>query len=290
VTALKRTGSQELRADQVRMASGAGARAAARRVLSQAGLPLGVSGVFLGLWLVVSLVVLSPDRRFLLPTPEQVVRVGLLDHRNLVEVLEGLWSTTLVALTGLAIAAIVGITLAVVMSQASWIERTFYPYAVALQTIPILALVPLIGFWFGFDFPSRVLVCVLISIFPIIANTLFGIRSVDRSLHDLFTLYGAGRRVRLLKLQLPGALPAILTGLRISGGLAVIGAIVGDFFFRGGSPGLGRLIDLYRSRLQTEQLMTAVLFSSLLGLAVFLVFGWLIRRTVGAWHESGSPN
>jgi NitT/TauT family transport system permease protein len=147
----------------------------------------------------------------------------------------------------------------------------------------------LIGFWFGFDFTSRVLVCVLIAIFPIIANTLFGLRSVDRALNELFTLYGANRCTRLWKLQLPGALPAILAGLRIAGGLAVIGAIVGDFFFRHGSPGIGRLIDVYSSRLQTEQLVTAVVFSSLLGLALFSLLGLLIRWTVGAWHESGSP-
>jgi NitT/TauT family transport system permease protein len=91
----------------------------------------------------------------------------------------------------------------------------------------------------------------------------------------------------LWKLQLPAALPSIFTGLRISAGLAVIGAIVGDFFFRQGEAGMGVLIDYYRSRLQSEQLFAAVILSSLFGLAVFLLFGALARRVVGGWHESG---
>jgi NitT/TauT family transport system permease protein len=240
-----------------------------------------------GLWLLVTYVVLGRDRRFLLPPPQDVVRVGLLRSANLTEVLRGLWSTTQVAVVGLAVAIVLGLLFAILMSQARWVERSFYPYAVALQTIPILALVPLLGFWFGFDFVSRVLVCILIALFPIITNTLFGIQSVDHDLHDLFSLYRAGRLTRLRKLQLPAALPAIFVGLRTSAGLSVIGAIVGDFFFRQGEPGIGRLIDLYRARLQSEQLLTAIFFSSLLGLAVFWLFGLVGRLVVGTWHETG---
>jgi NitT/TauT family transport system permease protein len=131
-----------------------------------------------------------------------------------------------------------------------------------------------------------VLVCFLIALFPIVANTLFGLRSVDQDHHDLFTLHGAGRLTRLWKLQLPAALPSIFTGLRIAAGLSVIGAIVGDFFFRQGEVGLGVLIDYYRARLQSEQLFAAVLLASSFGLAVFLLFGALARRVVGGWHES----
>lgn len=242
---------------------------------------------FLGVWELVTYRVLDPQRRFLLPPPQDVVKVGLLDGPNRAEVLRGLWSTTEVALTGLFVAAVVGIGLAVLMSQAAWLERSLYPYAIALQTIPILAIVPLIGFWFGFDFRSRVLVCVLISLFPILTNTLFGLRSVDTGLRELFALQGASRWSRLRRLELPAALPALLTGLRISAGLSVIGAIVGDFFFRQGDAGIGRLIDVYRARLQSEQLLTAVLLSSLLGLLVFWLFSLLTRRVIGTWHESG---
>jgi NitT/TauT family transport system permease protein len=200
--------------------------------------------------------------------------------------LDALWLSIRVAFIGLFIATLLGMLLAIAMSQARWVERSLYPYAVLTQTIPILAMVPLFGFWFGFGYVSRVLVVVLFCIFPIIANTLFGLRSVEQDHHDLFTLHDAGRLTRLWKLQLPAALPSIFTGLRISAGLAVIGAIVGDFFFKQGAPGIGILIDLYRSRLQSEQMFAAIIVSSLLGVIVFWSFGFLARRVVGGWHRS----
>jgi NitT/TauT family transport system permease protein len=173
----------------------------------------------------------------------------------------------------------------VLMSQAGWIERSLYPYAVVLQTIPVLALVPLFGFWFGFGLFSRVLVCVLIALFPILANTLFGLRSVHVGHRDLFALHRAGRLTRLVKLEMPAALPSFFTGLRISAGLAVIGAEVGYFFFTQGQPGVGRLIELYQQRLQAELMFGDVLLASLLGLTVFWLFGFLAHRVVGPWHE-----
>jgi NitT/TauT family transport system permease protein len=257
-----------------------------RRAMAQVLAPLVVFALMIGLWLFISYVLLEPRRRFLMPPPQEVVRVGLLDPFNLANIMGGLWSTTQVALVGLAVAIAVGTVVAVAMIQARWIEWSIYPWAVVLQTIPILAIVPLIGFWFQFGFSSRVLVCVLISLFPIITNTLFGLKSTDQAHHDLFTLQHANRVQRLLKLQLPGALPAIVSGWRIAAGLSVVGAIVGDFFFRQGEPGVGRLIDDYRARLQSEQLFAAVGLSSLLGLVVFWGFGLLGRLLVGAWHES----
>jgi len=213
------------------------------------------------------------------------VRIAFLDQANLNELLAGLALSARVALTGLALAAAIGLGWAIAMSQAQWLEHSLYPYAVLLQTVPILALVPLFGYWFGFGFPSRVLTCVLIALFPIVANALFGLRSVDPALRDLFALHGAGRLTRLLKLQLPAALPAILTGLRISAGLAVIGAVVGDFFFQQGQAGIGQLIYVYPRRLQSEMLFGAVILASLLGLVVFWLFG-LVARWSTAWHES----
>ena len=106
------------------------------------------------------------------------------------------------------------------------------------------------------------------------------------SKHHLFTLHGANRLTRLWKLQFPTALPSIFTGLRIAAGLAVIGAIVADFFFKQGDPGIGILIDRYQSRLQSEQMVGAIILSSLLGIVVFWFFGFLARRVVGGWHES----
>jgi NitT/TauT family transport system permease protein len=245
-----------------------------------------VFALVVGLWYAVTYLLLEPDRRFLLPPPHAVARVAFGDAANLRELLHALLLSAGVAAAGLGIAVVVGMTTAIAMSQARWVERSLYPYFVVLQTVPVLALVPLFGFWFGFGLTSRVLVCVLVALFPIVANTLFGLLSVDDAHHDLFTLHGAGRFQRLVKLQLPAALPAIFTGLRISAGLAVIGAIVGDFFFKQGDPGIGILIDLYRQRLQSEQLFGAVILSSLLGVTVFVAFGALARRVTGSWHSS----
>ena len=256
------------------------------RLVAHWGLPTVVASLVIGLWYTVSYRLLTPDRRFLVPPPDAVVRVGFLDPINRAELLHGLALSARVAMLGLGLAAVLGIGLAITMSQARWLERSVFPYLVALQATPILALVPLYGFWFGYGFATRVLVCILISLFPIVANTLFGLRSVDEAHHDLFTLHGAGRLTRLWKLQLPASLPSVFTGLRISAGLSVVGAIVGDFFFRQGEAGMGVLIDLYRARLQSEQLFAAVLLSSSFGLAVFLFFGTLARRVVGGWHES----
>ena len=178
------------------------------------------------------------------------------------------------------------VLVAIAMSQASWVERSVFPYAVVLQTLPILALVPLIGFAIGYNFPSRVLVVVLIALFPVITNTLFGLLSVDQSHHDLFTLHNANRFTRLVKLQLPAALPAIFTGFRIAAGQAVIGAVVGDFFFKQGEPGIGVLIDLYASQLESERLYASVIVASLLGIVVFALVGVINQRVVGRWHAS----
>jgi NitT/TauT family transport system permease protein len=256
------------------------------RWLSVWGPPFLVFLAVIGLWYLVSYVLLSVDRRFLLPPPHAVIQVAFLDHYNLADLLDGLWLSTRVAFVGFAVAIVLGVALAIAMSQARWIERSLYPYAVMTQTIPILAMVPLFGLWFGYGFSSRTLVVILFAIFPIIANTLFGLQSVQREHHDLFTLQGAGRLTRLRKLEIPAALPAIFTGLRIAAGLAVIGAIVGDSFFRQGEAGIGILIDRYQARLQSEQMVAAILLSSLLGIVVFWFFGFLAQRMVGSWHES----
>jgi NitT/TauT family transport system permease protein len=249
--------------------------------------PLTFGTLLLGVWYLISYVVLDPPRRFLLKPPHEVVQVGFLDGDNLAEMMGGLWSSTKVAMIGLAISIVVGVSLAVIMSQSKLIERAIFPYAVTLQAIPILAIVPLLGFWFGYRLMPRVVICVIISLFPIIVNTLFGLLSAQRAMHDLFTLHHASRWTRLWKLMFPASLPALFTGLRISAGLSVIGAIVGDFFFGRGEIGIGQLLLRYANRLQGEQLLASIIVSSALGVAVFLFFGWLQERVTGAWDDSG---
>lgn len=265
--------------------SGKRLRITADGALVRIGGPLVVLVAFMGLWYFVSYVVLEPARRFLLPPPHVVITDGFMGP-NLPAMLEALGRTTVVALTGLAIAFVIGVVWAIVMSQETWAERSLFPYAVVLQCIPILALVPLIGFWFGFGFTARVFVCVLIALFPIVSNTLFGLKSVDPGLRRLFRLHHAGRLTVLRKLEAPAALPALFEGLRVAAGLSVVGAIVGDFFFKQGDPGIGILIDTYRARLQSPELFASILLASLLGVVVFLAFGLLSRKVVGRWYNA----
>lgn len=257
-----------------------------RRVFERLAPWLGLV-LFLGGWYWLSYYGMSEGRRFLVPPPHRVVNRSFIENGTIRhDLFKALWLSTQVAFAGLGIAIVLGVATATVMSRARWMERMIWPFAVVVQAIPILAFVPLIGALFDFNFRSRVLVCVIISIFPIIANTFFGLTSAEASQHDLFSLHGASRWTRLLKLQFPAALPQIFTGLRISAGLSVIGAVVGDTFFRQGEAGIGRVIDVYRARLQTPEMYGAVLLTSLLGISVFFLFNYLSRLAVGRWHES----
>jgi NitT/TauT family transport system permease protein len=252
--------------------------------------PVVVFAAFVGLWYFVAEIVLAPQKRFLLPVPHKVISQGFMvwhsgTDRGLQPILRSLWDSAKIALIGLAVTIILGMALAIIMSTSRWLERATWPYLVAVQSAPILALTPLIRALIDGTTTQRVLVVILIAIFPIVSNTLFGLMSVDKSQHELFTLQGVSRWTRLSKLQFPAALPNIFVGLRISAGLAVIGAVVGDFYFRqGGVVGIGAQIDIYRSRLWGPELITAIIMASTLGLVVFLFFGWLSRAVIGKWH------
>lgn len=225
-------------------------------------------------------------RSFILPTPDRILEVYLTEStRN--EILAGMGVTVQTMLAGLLAASVIGIVWAIAMTQAKWIERSTYPYAVILQSIPILAITPIIAFWAPDGFTARTIVCVLIALFPMVSNTYFGLQSVDRSHRELFQLQKATRWVVLTKLQLPAAQPAIFAGLRISAGLAVVGAVVGDFFFQQGVIGIGALMRKYQARLQMEELFASVLLASLFGVAVFLIFGLIARLAVGKWYDFG---
>jgi NitT/TauT family transport system permease protein len=250
--------------------------------------PLAVLGVFIGLWYLAAYKLIPHNFTergvvILVPPPHRLFEnMG----GEWTKMFQALWLSTKTALLGLVLAIVIGMVLAIVMSQAKWVEKAIYPYLVALQAIPILALVPLIANTIGTNFRSRVVVCVLIAMFPIVSNTLFGILSVDRNQHDIFSLHRTNRVTRMFKLQLPAAMPAVFTGFRISAGLSVIGAIVGDFFFQQGEPGLGYRIVKYFRELQPGRMFVAAILASLLGIVVFVVFGLLSKRVVGHWHET----
>ncbi len=265
-----------------------GARSRARGgILSGNVIPPVILGAFVvAAWYGITYGLLDARRRFLLKPPHEVIAQGFLDWSTFSEMLSGLWSSTQVAMIGLAISIGIGFLIATVMSQAKMIERAVFPFMVTLQAIPILAIVPLISFWWCTGQRSRIIVCVIISLFPIIVNTLFGLQSAERGMHDLFTLHHANRLTRLRKLMFPAALPAIFAGLRISAGLSVIGAIVGDFFFGRGDVGIGQLLRRYANQLMGEELLAAVILSSALGVTVFMTFGWLQTIAIGKWHET----
>lgn len=257
-----------------------------RRAWSKLWPPLLVAGIATGLWYVISYKFLDADRRFLMPPPHEVLQQGFLDADVRQEIMDSLMNTAKVAMTGLALAIVIGVLWAIAMSQDRWIERSLFPYAVMLQCIPVLALVPLIGFWFGFGFFARVVVCVMIALFPMVSNTLFGLQSVESQSRDLFRLQRTRRFTVLTRLELPAAMPAIFAGMRISAGLAVVGAIVADFFFRQGNPGIGTLISRYQAQVQAPELFAAIIVASLFGVVVFAVFGWLRKLAVGSWYDS----
>ncbi|MEO2133801.1 ABC transporter permease [Microbacterium sp.] len=235
----------------------------------------------IAIWYAVSYLLLSESRRFLLPPPHQVLAETIGNDKVIGPMIAALGQTITVALIGLAIAVLIGMGWAIVMSQWTLAEKILYPYAVILQTIPILALTPLIGIWMGYGLPARIVVCVIIAVFPMISNTLFGLQSATPAAHDLFTLQKATKWQRMTKLMLPAAIPSIFTGLRQSAGLAVIGAIVGDFFFQQGSQGIGGLLRTYTLRLNMEPLFLAIIFTALFGVIVFSIFAALDRVVVG---------
>ena len=260
--------------------------------LSKIVAPLVLLAIFIGIWYMMHYWGL----RFFFdktagdscPTPLQVWDQTIMQPIARRRYIEGIKWTSIVAFGGLAITIVIGCSLAVLMSQASWVEGAIYPYLVALQAVPILAVIPLIYSVFGGGLTPRFFVCIMIAFFPIVTNTLFGLNSADPDQHDLFTLRNASRWTRLTKLQLPSALPYIFTGFRISAGLAVIGAVVGEQFFRAGSkPGVGIVMDNYRVKGIYAPLYGGVIIACLLGIFTFLLFGWISKLVIGNWYEAG---
>lgn len=247
--------------------------------------PLIMFVAVVGLWQLVSSS-LSSGRQFLLPPPLDVLRTGLLDRQSLDVILPALGRSAELSVVGLVVAMVLGVVTGTVFYRFHWLERAGYPYLVALQAIPVLAVAPLIAVAFGYTFFAKGIIVVLIAFFPIPTNLLLGLRSVDRGLLDLFTLHRAGWLTRFWKLALPNALPQLFTGFRISAGLAVIGAIVGEQFFQSGAPGLGMAFMQYVNYVEYDQVYACIIVSSLLGIAIYMLFTWLSRRLFGSWHES----
>ncbi|MGB7344218.1 MAG: ABC transporter permease [Pirellulaceae bacterium] len=221
--------------------------------------------------------------RLLLPTPWEVAMAAV-NHRG--ELWQGTLSTLIAATVGLIAAIAIGFFIAVAFSLSRKIRMAFFPYVVFLQTVPIVAIAPLLIIWSGYRFRTIVMITVIICLFPIINNVTAGLLAVDRELSDLFRLYGAGRSQKLLRLQIPGAVPDLMTGAKTSSGLAVIGAIVAEFFIGNGQgvSGLGALMQEWQAYYQTDALIAALFASMLVGLVLFgsvrLISATILRRWV----------
>jgi NitT/TauT family transport system permease protein len=253
---------------------------ARRSLLTTLAPPIGLFLAVLAAWQVI--VVHWEIPPYLLPSPMDVGRAA---YENFTKLAAATGITAAGAVSGFCVSLIVGVLIAVVFSQSGVIRRSFFPYAIFFQTVPIVAIAPLIVLWSGTGFRSVVLVAFIVSVFPIITNATAGLTSIDPDLVDLFHLHGATRWQTLFKLRLPGAVPATVTGAKTSSGMAVIGTIVGEFFV-GYDPsehsGLGYLIQESTTQLKVDLVLCAVLLSTLLGLCVFgavnLIGAFVLRR------------
>ena len=197
--------------------------------------------------------------------------------------------TVRITAAAFVLATVAGVGLAVLFSQSRLIEYALYPFAVVLQVTPVVAIAPLLLIWIGYDNVGEVLVVLawIISFFTVLSNTITGLRSADHNLIDLMKLYGASRWQVLWRLQLPGALPYILTGMKISGGLALIGAVTAEFVAGSGTDlGLGWVITLANRNLDTAQEFAALALLSILGIAILFAMTALEWALLHRWHES----
>jgi NitT/TauT family transport system permease protein len=223
---------------------------------------------------------------FLLPTPAQVLHAAVSRSGSLLTSLE---ITAAAAASGLLASIFAGLLIAMLFAQSRWVRRMFYPYTILLQTVPIVAIAPLILMWIGPGIFSVSLVAFIICLAPIIANTTQGMISVDRNLVDLFLMNNASRSQILLKLRLPHAMPSLFTGIRISSGIAVIGAITGELFAgsaRVGVGGIGYAIQYASSQLETDYLFALVAAATVLGFVFFFTVLFLEWYFLHNWHES----
>ncbi|MGC4934086.1 ABC transporter permease [Gordonia sp. DT30] len=258
-------------------------RRIAGRILRTVLPPAVILVVVVAVWQLCTILFDIPD--YLVPSPSDLVH-------ELGPALPGLVQPTLVTMQeaygGFVIAAVAGFVAAVVMSRWSFAERGMYPYLVLLQTIPIIAVAPILVVWLGAGIATNTIVAAIIAVFPVAANTLTGLKSTERNLVQLFEMAGANKTHQLIVLRVPFALPYILTGLRIAAGSAVVGAIVGEFVagIGGGEGGLGYVITSTAQQLMTSRLFLAVIAASLVSLLLFGIIRAIEAVTLRRWHES----
>lgn len=246
--------------------------------------PIAIGLLALALWEIGVRVSETPP--YILPGPLLVLKTLGEEWPDL---LPSLLVTLQITLAAFGLAVMSGLAIAILFAQSRWIERSLFPYAVILQTTPIVAIAPLIIIWLKNNTFAALVVCAwIVALFPIISNTTLGLKSVDRNLVALFTLYKASRWQTLIHLRLPNAMPYFLGGLRISGGLALIGAVVAEFVAGtgGARSGLAYQILLSSYNLQIPRMFAALLLIALMGISIFALLTWLSQVYLRHWHES----
>lgn len=246
--------------------------------------PVGVGLLMLAAWEIGVRVTETPP--YLLPGPALVFQTLIQDW----SVLWPSWLITLkIALTALLAATVSGLFVAVLFAQSKWIERSFFPYAVLLQTTPVVAIAPLIIIWLKDNTFAALVVCAwIVAFFPIVSNTVLGLNSVNPSLVNLFKMNKATRWQTLLHLRLPSSLPYFLSGLRISGGLALIGAVVAEFVAGAGGTQAGLAYQILMSgyNLKIPRMFAALLLITCSGVAMFTTLTMLSNYLLKDWHAS----
>jgi NitT/TauT family transport system permease protein len=243
-----------------------------------------VFGALLLIWQLILWIFHVPP--FMLPSPWAVAKAVVARFPSL---LTSLAITAEESLGGLIASIAVGVLIALLFAQSRWVRTMLYPYTILLQTVPILAIAPLILMWVGAGTAAVTFIAFIISLAPIIANTTQGLISVDENLVNLFLMHNASPAQMLLKLRLPHAVPSLFVGIRIASGIAVIGAITGELFAgssRVGEGGLGYSILYASAQLQTDYLFALVLASVVLGFSFFFVGMFLEWHFLHRWHES----
>ena len=223
---------------------------------------------------------------FVLPAPSAI---AVAFAENFTSLMGSFWTTLRVTLEGFIAALLGGLALAMLFSQSKIIENAIYPYAVVLQVTPVVAIAPLMLIWVGFERINLALVIIafIVAFFPILSNTTLGIRSTDHNLIDLFRLYGASRWQILWRLQLPSALPYLLSAMKISGGLALVGAVVGEFSAGSGTAtGLAWRITEAANRLEIAKMFAELGLLAVLGITIFSALSFVEWMLLHRWHES----
>lgn len=258
-----------------------------RERLGRALPPIGAFILAIALWQLIIVIFDIPS--YMLPSPWTLLET-FWDERA--AIWQPTWVTVQESYLAFIVATFSGVAIALVMARWNITERGFYPYLIVLQTIPIVAIAPLFVVWIGPGPTTNMLVGAMIALFPVAANTLHGLKSIDRNLVQLYSMAGAPPRVTMFSLRLPGASPSILTGMRIAAGSSVIGAIVGEFVagVGGGEGGLGYIITQSAVQLRTPQLFVAVVMASLVSLVLFGFVVMLERLLLSRWHESALPD